>query len=123
MRSEGGSGQVLRTWTRVFSPEGSFFFVLKLSGPEQFLRNWSLTLERRDGHGQHEGVPQRVHWLEDGHVLDQRLVPQETEEQSHNDNVNSENNGIVQNLLLVTGLQKIEHLFISNAEKKFLIVR
>ena len=68
-------------------------------------------------------MPQRVHWLEDGHVPDQRLVPQETEEQSHNDNVNSENNGIVQNLLLVTGLQKIEHLFISNAEKKFLIVR
>jgi len=106
------------------SPErGLFIFVLKLVGPEQFLRNWALTLERGQGHRQQEGVPQSIHWLENANVLHQGLVPQEAEQDSHNDNVNDHDNQIVQSLLLVTRLENIQHLFIRNEEKKFLIVR
>jgi len=81
------------------------------------------TLERGHGHCQQEGVPQGIHWLEDANVLDEGLVPQEAEQDSQNDNVNGENNGVVKELLLATGLEKAQHLFIRNTEKKFLIVR
>ena len=82
-----------------------------------------LTLERRDGHCQQEGVPQGVNGLQHTDVLDQRLVPQETQEQGHNDNVNGHDNQVVQGLLLVTRLENVQHLFIRELEKNSLIIR
>ena len=82
-----------------------------------------LTLERRDGHCQQEGVPQGVNGLQHTDVLDQRLVPQETQEQGHNDNVNGQNDHVINHLLSGTGLQEVEHLFIRELEKNSLIIR
>ena len=113
----GTGGQVRSTWTVLHSPEGSFIFVFKK------LRVGLLTLERRQGHRQQEGVPQRVHWLEYANVLDQGRIPQEAKQNSHDDDVNGHDDDIVQSLLLVTGLENVQHLFIRNTEKKFLIVR
>jgi hypothetical protein len=75
------------------------------------------TLERRHGNGQQERVPQGVNGLEHANVLDQRLIPQEAEEDSQNDNVNGEHDGVVQEFLLGAGLQEVQHLFIRYEEK------
>jgi hypothetical protein len=56
------------------SPKG-LFFCFKISWPDNSVGTGLSTPERSNGHRQQEGVPQRVHGLEDAHVLDQGLVP------------------------------------------------
>ena len=116
MRSRGTGGQVRSTWTVLPSPErGLFIFkIYKELREGELLKQLGLllTLERRQGHRQQEGVPQRVHWLEYANVLDQGRIPQEAKQNSHDDDVNGHDDDIVQSLLLVTGLENVQHIFL-----------
>jgi len=77
----------------------------------QVLRTWLLTLEHRHGNGQQERLPQGINGLEHADVLDQGTVPQETQEDGQEDDVDGKNDRVIQELLLATGLQNVEHLF------------
>jgi hypothetical protein len=67
-------------------------------------------------------VPQRVNWLEDADVLDKRLVPQVTHEESEQNNPNGYNDQVINCILTGSGIENRNHLSISQ-RKKLLIVR
>ena len=75
------------------------------------LRDFPLQPEQRNAQSQEEGLEQRIHWLEDRDVLDQSAVPQELHEEGHDHNEQSENNNIVNHLLLTAGLDNVKHLY------------
>jgi len=62
-------------------------------------------------------VPQGVNRLEHADVLHQGRVPQETEEDGHDDNVNGQDNQVIQHLLLRTGLKQVKHLLLGSKKK------
>jgi len=68
--------------------------------------------EQRNAQSQQEGLQQRVHWAQNGDVLDQGAVPQELHEEGHNHDEQGEHDEIVEHLALVTGLENVKHLFI-----------
>jgi len=78
--------------------------------PPYLSRNY-LELVHRQSKGEHEGVPQRVNWLEHADVLDQGLVPQVAHQKGQENNPYGNGNNVVDSLLASLGAQNRNHLF------------
>jgi len=69
------------------------------------------TGDHPDGNGEDERIEHRVDGLEHGDVLHKRRVPHETEDESADENRQHEHEELLNNIILIFGLDKIgKHL-------------
>ena len=76
-----------------------------------------LQTEQGDAQCQKEGLQQGVDWAEDADVLHQRPVPQETQDERQDNDVQDEDGQVVQEVLGVTGSENGEHFNLCGENK------
>ena len=81
------------------------------------LRPLDLQPEQGDTQGQQEGLQQGVDWTEDADVSDQRAVPQVTQDERQNDDVQNKDGKVVQEILGVAGSENSEHFNLCGENK------
>lgn len=62
-------------------------------------------------------MPERIDRTKDSNVLDERLVPEESQEEGQDHQVDEKHYKVIDSLLAIAGRQNIFHLFIRDIEK------